>query len=51
VRGSTRHCDLADHHIIVGEVIETHLNRAPAGRPDAAILEMKGLGDNVFYGG
>jgi hypothetical protein len=24
---------------------------APAGRPDAAILEMKDLGDNVFYGG
>ena len=40
-----------DHHIIVGEVIEAHLNRPPAGRPDAAILEMKDLGDNVFYGG
>ncbi|SKA35858.1 NADH-FMN oxidoreductase RutF, flavin reductase (DIM6/NTAB) family [Enhydrobacter aerosaccus] len=40
-----------DHHIIVGEVVEAHLNKAPAGRPDAAILEMKDLGDNVFYGG
>ena len=40
-----------DHHIIVGEVLEAHLNRPPAGRPDAAILEMKDLGDNVFYGG
>jgi flavin reductase (DIM6/NTAB) family NADH-FMN oxidoreductase RutF len=40
-----------DHHIVVGEVVEAHLNRAPAGRPDAAILEMKDLGDNVFYGG
>ncbi len=40
-----------DHHIIVGEVVEAHLNRPPAGRPDAAILEMKDLGDNVFYGG
>jgi len=40
-----------EHHIIVGEVIEAHLNRPPAGRPDAAILEMKDLGDNVFYGG
>jgi len=40
-----------DHHIIVGEVIEAHLNRPLAGRPDAAILEMKDLGDNVFYGG
>ena len=40
-----------DHHIVVGEVIEAHLNNPPAGRPDAAILEMKDLGDNVFYGG
>jgi flavin reductase (DIM6/NTAB) family NADH-FMN oxidoreductase RutF len=40
-----------DHHIFVGEVIEAHLNRPLAGRPDAAILEMKDLGDNVFYGG
>lgn len=40
-----------DHHIVVGEVVEAHLNRAVSGRPDAAILEMKDLGDNVFYGG
>ncbi len=40
-----------DHHIVVGEVIETHLHKPPSGRPDAAILEMKDLGDNVFYGG
>jgi len=40
-----------DHHIVVGEVVEAHLNRPLAGRPDAAILEMKDLGDNVFYGG
>jgi flavin reductase (DIM6/NTAB) family NADH-FMN oxidoreductase RutF len=40
-----------DHHVIVGEVIEAHLNRPPAARPDAAILEMRDLGDNVFYGG
>ena len=40
-----------DHHIVVGEVVEAHVNRPPAGRPDAAILEMKDLGDNVFYGG
>jgi len=40
-----------DHHIVVGEVIEAHLMKPPAGRPDAAILEMKDLGDNVFYGG
>ena len=40
-----------DHHIVVGEVIEAHLNKALGGRPDANILEMKELGDNVFYGG
>lgn len=40
-----------DHHIVVGEVVEAHLMTPPAGRPDAAILEMKDLGDNVFYGG
>lgn len=40
-----------DHHIVVGEVVEAYLMKPPAGRPDAAILEMKDLGDNVFYGG
>jgi flavin reductase (DIM6/NTAB) family NADH-FMN oxidoreductase RutF len=40
-----------DHHIVVGEVVEAHLNRQLAGRPDTNILEMKELGDNVFYGG
>ncbi len=40
-----------DHHIVVGEVIEAHLGKPLTGRPDAAILEMKDLGDNVFYGG
>jgi flavin reductase (DIM6/NTAB) family NADH-FMN oxidoreductase RutF len=40
-----------DHHVVVGEVVEAHLNKPFAGRPDAAILEMKDLGDNVFYGG
>jgi flavin reductase (DIM6/NTAB) family NADH-FMN oxidoreductase RutF len=40
-----------DHHIVIGEVIEAHLMKPPAGRPDAAILEMKDLGENVFYGG
>lgn len=40
-----------DHHIFVGEVVEVHLPNPPAGRPDAAVLEMKDLGDNVFYGG
>ena len=40
-----------DHHIIVAEVVEAHLPKPIEGRPDAAILEMKDLGDNVFYGG
>lgn len=40
-----------DHHIFLGEVVEAHVNKPPTGRPDAAILEMKDLGDNVFYGG
>ena len=40
-----------DHHIVIAEVIDVHLHKPPAGRPDAAILEMKDLGDNVFYGG
>ncbi|HZS83922.1 MAG TPA: flavin reductase family protein [Stellaceae bacterium] len=40
-----------DHHIVVGEVVEAHVTKPPTGRPDAAILEMKELGDNVFYGG
>ena len=40
-----------DHHIVVGEVSGATVNREPDGRADAAILEMKELGDNVFYGG
>jgi flavin reductase (DIM6/NTAB) family NADH-FMN oxidoreductase RutF len=40
-----------DHHIVVGEVIDVHLSKPPTGRPGSAILEMKDLGDNVFYGG
>ncbi len=40
-----------DHHIVVAEVTEAHLPKPITGRPDAAILEMKDLGENVFYGG
>lgn len=40
-----------DHHIFIGEVLEAHVAGQPKGRPDEAILEMKELGDNVFYGG
>jgi flavin reductase (DIM6/NTAB) family NADH-FMN oxidoreductase RutF len=40
-----------DHHTVMGEVVAAHLVHSPEGRPDEAILEMKELGDNVFYGG
>jgi hypothetical protein len=32
-------------------VVDAHLSKPISGRPDVAILEMKDLGDNVFYGG
>ena len=32
-------------------VVQPMLERPVSGRPDAAILEMKDRGDNVFYGG
>ena len=40
-----------DHHIVIGEVIDANVAVAPTGRADEAILEMKELGENVFYGG
>ena len=40
-----------DHHIVIGEVTEAAVATEPSGRADEAILEMKELGDNVFYGG
>jgi flavin reductase (DIM6/NTAB) family NADH-FMN oxidoreductase RutF len=40
-----------DHHIVIGEVTEANVAVEPEGRADEAILEMKELGDNVFYGG
>ena len=48
---SPRSSPAADHHIVIGEVVDAHQSGAIDGRPDAAILEMKELGDNVFYGG
>ncbi len=42
---------VGDHHIVVGEVVGANVAKEPEGRADAAILEMKELGDNVFYGG
>lgn len=43
--------EIGDHHVVIGEVTQAHLHKHPEGRPDAAILEMKDLGENVFYGG
>jgi flavin reductase (DIM6/NTAB) family NADH-FMN oxidoreductase RutF len=43
--------EVGDHHLVVGEVVEATVMKPPAGRPDAAILELKDLGENVFYGG
>ena len=43
--------ELGDHHVFLGEVIDANVATEPAGRADEAILEMKDLGDNVFYGG
>ena len=43
--------ELGDHHTFIAEVTDVHLERVPEGRPDEAILEMKDLGERVFYGG
>ena len=40
-----------DHHTVLAEVTEAIVAKKPEGRPDAAVLEMKDLGPNVFYGG
>jgi len=40
-----------DHHIVIGEVVDAHVAEQPEGRADDAILHMRELGDNVFYGG
>jgi len=40
-----------DHHIVVAEVVEAHVPNPIEGRLDSAILEMRDLGDNVYYGG
>ncbi len=40
-----------DHHVFLGEVVDANIVKAPEGRADEAILEMKELGSTVFYGG
>ena len=43
--------EAGDHHVVIGEALEAHVMKPPSGRPDAAILEMKDLGETIFYGG
>jgi len=43
--------EVGDHHTFIAEVTNVHLQKEPEGRPDEAILEMKDLGEKVFYGG
>lgn len=40
-----------DHHVVVMEVTDARLTREISGRADEAVLEMKDLGEKVFYGG
>ncbi len=40
-----------DHHIVIGEAVDAHAAAPIEGRPDDAVLHMRELGDNVFYGG
>ncbi len=40
-----------DHHTFIAEVTNVHIHKHPEGRADAAVLEMKDLGEKVFYGG
>lgn len=40
-----------DHSVFLGEVVDAGISEAPDGRPDAATLTLRDLGDKVFYGG
>jgi flavin reductase (DIM6/NTAB) family NADH-FMN oxidoreductase RutF len=40
-----------DHTIVAGKVVDVGIRNFPDGRPDEAILWLKDLGDNIFYGG
>ena len=42
---------VGDHTIFAGEVVTAGLNQTISGRPDEAILMLKDLGENIFYGG
>jgi flavin reductase (DIM6/NTAB) family NADH-FMN oxidoreductase RutF len=40
-----------DHHTVIVQVTDAVVPKPIDGRPDTAILEMKDLGEKVFYGG
>lgn len=40
-----------DHHVVLAQVVNARVHKEIEGRADEAILEMKELGDSVFYGG
>jgi len=40
-----------DHHVVIAEVTAVSVPTELAGRADANVLEMKDLGEKVFYGG
>ena len=42
---------VGDHTIFAGEVVAAGLNQVVTGRPDDAILMLRDLGANIFYGG
>ena len=42
---------LGDHTLFTGEVIAAGLKEPLSGRPDDAILALRDLGGNIFYGG
>jgi len=42
---------VGDHTIFAGEVVAVGLKQPIQGRPDDAILTLRDLGPNIFYGG
>lgn len=40
-----------DHAVVIGEVTNAGVRKAPEGRADDATLWLRDLGENVFYGG
>ncbi len=40
-----------DHSVVIGEVVDAGVARAPEGRADDVTLWLKDLGDKMYYGG